>query len=208
MGMEFQINDKYAELMKWHVSQDRRDSYRLMCESEWGVVGDHIKSPKRVLDLGCGLGRMSIYVNWMLKDTSIYWILADSTCATSSRPKFGWNPPGERFYSNLEWTKAFAQDNGLSNFEIFDLVEQDLGSLKDVDLVMSFLSVGFHYPIDGYIETLLGITTEDCVMIFGVRQGRDEHKKIAKYFNKSRLLKQGGTINTREDILVLYGGKR
>ena len=66
---------------------------------------------------------------------------------------------------------------------------------------MSFLSVGFHYPIEQYIEKLLKITTDDCIMIFGVRQNFINLEDYKKYF-KTVLLEKN-SIKTKEQILIL-----
>ena len=205
--MNFKIDGEFKELMELHVSQGC-DNYDLMCESEWAVIKGDFGNPRKVLDLGCGLGRMSIYINNTLGDDGVKWILADSTSdfAQHKSLRFGWNPPAQ-YYNNLQWTEQFSINNGLVNFEIFDIAKSDLGMLEDVDLVMSFLSVGFHYPIERYLETLLRITNASCTLIFGVRKGVYKKKMFKKYFSSVSIRPQDGRIYTKEDILILKGRK-
>ena len=61
--------------------------------SEYSAIEKYIKKPKIILDLGCGLGRMSIFLNWKLQDPDIHYILADGTCNEKpTKIKYGWNP--------------------------------------------------------------------------------------------------------------------
>ena len=202
--MNFILPQEYDQYRYLHVSQSVVDpeQYKIMCESEWNVIKNHIKNPQKVLELGCGLGRMSIFINSMLKNNAHY-ILADSNGSWSGI-KFGWNPV-KKYYNDLNATSNFAVLNGLQNFSIFDLETNHLSDLSEIDLVISFLAVGFHFPIENYLEKLLDITTKNVTMIFGVRVGQYKIKDFNRYFNNILLLKQDGRINTKEDLLILMG---
>jgi hypothetical protein len=141
---------------------------------------------------------MSIFLNKKLSNNPKF-ILADYTMQ-SSVTKYGWNP-GDSFYNDLNLTKEFSRLHGLENFDLLDLQTDELGKLKDVDLIMSFLSVGFHYPIENYIKTLLNIATEDCTMIFGIRSGIYTAKNFEAFFKNISFEKN--KINSKEEILIL-----
>ena len=144
---------EFYDYMAVHVSQTVKnlDIYQIVCESEWDVIKDYIGKPKTILELGCGLGRMSAYINGMIGDDSIKYILVDSNGSPYGKIKFGWNPPKQRFYNNLELTRKFCDMNNLYNCEIVDL-KNIKSQILSVDLIISFLSVGFHYPIESYID--------------------------------------------------------
>ncbi len=202
--MNLKTPKKFDSFRHMHVSQSRKDAanYTVMCESEWAVIQEYIGSPSRVLELGCGLGRMSVYINQMIGGRTHY-ILADS----NGRPKgikFGWDPP-RAFYNDLGATAEFCELNGLENFEIFDLAHRDIIELLPVDMVMSFLAVGFHFPIEDYIDKLIQITKTGGTMIFGIRKGAYTDQAFAKYFEKVVLIPQDQRIVTKEDMLILKG---
>jgi len=199
----------FRDYMAVHVSQTLKniDIYQTVCESEWDVIKDYIGNPKTILELGCGLGRMSVYINGMLDDDSIKYILADSNGSPHGKIKFGWNPPKQRYYNNLEMTRKFCDMNGLNNYEIVNL-KQIKSQVLSVDFVMSFLSVGFHYPIESYMDWLLKILNEGGNMIFGVRKNKYSDHKFEKYFNKCIIIAQDGSVEDKEDILILIDKKK
>lgn len=180
-------------------SKNNEESYLEISMSEYGLIKNSIKSPKNVLELGCGLGRMSVYINSQLQDDSIHYILADST-QYLEEPNHGWEPKGG-FYNDLSLTKRFADDNGMTNFETFNLITTNITTLKNIDLVMSFFSVGFHYSIESYLNDLLDITTDDCVMIFGIRRGIYTEEDFEYYFDNIEIITNEKL--TKEDILIL-----
>jgi SAM-dependent methyltransferase len=141
-------------------------NYSQMSESEYETVKSFISGKKSFLELGCGLGRMSIYCASQIKNHSQF-ILADSTGPINKFIRYGWNPT-DGFYNDLNLTRKFAQLNNLEKNRIFDLNNEDLLTLSNIDVVMSFGSVGYHFPIEPYMEKLLKITKSDCVMIFGL----------------------------------------
>ena len=155
--MKFKIDDEFKYFASKQITQINVDPdfYTKMSISEYNAISKHIENPKKILELGCGLGRMSIFLNSMLKNNAHY-ILADVS-ELSQNIKYGWDPK-ESYYNDLDLTSLFAKKHGLENFETFNLLSQNLNKFENIDLVMSFLSVGFHYPISEYLDTLLNIT--------------------------------------------------
>ena len=118
---------------------------------------------RKILDLGCGLGRNSVIFS---KFVDGHYILADSN-GDSSYP--GWRGDVKEYYNDLELTKTFVEANGLTNYEIFDLEHRELEELEDIDFVFSFLAAGYHFPISQYINRLLDIATPNCLFAFSIR---------------------------------------
>jgi SAM-dependent methyltransferase len=163
--------------MNLHISKTIKDigTYDEVSLCQYEVIQPYLYGKTKILDLGCGLGRMSAFVNKMLKNDNIHYILADGnwdikTCySTTNVPPSGWNP-SSGFYNKLDLTDNFVKVNGLKNYEIFDLKNDEWSKIKEIDFVFSFFAVGFHYPIEQYIDNLLAYTTKDCVFVFGTRE--------------------------------------
>ena len=202
--MKFKFPKDSFDIARKQVTQIEKDSdfYETMSESEYKTIATRIKQPKKILELGCGLGRMSVFLNWMLRDDKAQYILADSTPdRIPEKVRYGWDPDSG-FYNDLAETFDFCRLNGLNNFETFDLKEHKLEKLSNIDLVMSFLSVGFHYPIEMYMDTLYEITSPSCMMVFGVRRGKYNIESFKHMFSDVDIIEQPG-IDTREDILIM-----
>ena len=198
---KFKIADKFKEIAGLQVTQlqKKQDDYYLkISESEYSRIKDIIREPLNVLELGCGLGRFSIYLNSQL-NYNPHFILADFS-KISKKIRYGWNPQ-ESYYNDLSLTAEFCEDNGLQSYEVFDLAKQSIKDLKEIDLVMSFLSVGFHYPIEQYIEDLGNITSDGAILIFGIRVGAYTEKSFPN-FSKAKILPIND-IKTKEEILIL-----
>jgi hypothetical protein len=203
MKIQFNLSGKFKEMSQLQISGDTKANYLKITFSEYEIIKDFIKSPKQVLDLGCGLGRMSVFINSQLQDSSIHYILADST-EVKGKPSYGWNKGG--FYNDLSLTRDFAIEHGLKNFEILDICKEGITTLKNIDLVVSFLAAGFHFPIEDYINDLLKISVREVTMIFGVRRGRYIKSSFSSYFRSTKLFPNFvklGNKRTKEDILIL-----
>ena len=90
---------------------------------------------------------MSVFANWKLNDDQVHFILADANEVTNKNNISGWNP-GRDFYNDMQSTKAFCGENGLKNITLFDINKDDVNDIGKVDLLFSFLAVGFHFPIE------------------------------------------------------------
>ena len=74
---KFIIDDRFKYFANKQITQLAVDPdfYLKMSESEFLVISKHINSPKKILELGCGLGRMSIYTKNMLNLNNSFFIL-------------------------------------------------------------------------------------------------------------------------------------
>jgi len=196
----YTFNDKFEELIKLQITTTVKDMsfYTALSEDEYSVIDNYLSPyPKKVLELWCGLGRMSICLNKKNPGDTRYY-LADSSKIMPE--KYGWNP-GNVWYNDLNLTKEFCDLNGLKNFKIIDLLKEDLSKLKNIDLVCSFMAVGFHYPIENYLTVLKQIMSKDGLMVFGVRKGVYENSEMLSNFYSNSF--HDIPNNSKERILVL-----
>jgi len=133
-------------------------------------IDKHLKPlcPKNVLELGCGVGRASVFLfkKYGWNDTRFY--LADgNTC--EKRYKGKRTEPGE-FYNTVAATNDFCVANGLTNIQFINLEQNLVSSIsRKYDLVYSFLAIGFHWPIDFYLGELSFCCAPGALVIFGIR---------------------------------------
>lgn len=166
---EYKYNDQHYEWMmeqQWEAREFGVKYYHELAVHEWNQIHQYLGHPKTVLELGCGLGRSSVYVNYLLQDDSIQYILADRDGRTTNTGAF--NPVQDEFYNDLEQTEDFCKLNGIKNVMTFD-TEDDWSKLPKVDFVLSTCSFGMHVPIERYIERILSVTEANCTLVFGTR---------------------------------------
>jgi len=218
MAPRFEFNvAPFQDVAKLQVTQILTDPefYRAQSQAEFDAIRPYIDAPKRILELGCGLGRMSVFLNHHLT-CNPHFILADADALPPDpdNVKVGWDP-GEVYYNDLGMTAEFARAHGLTDFETFDIRTRQYAELEPVDLIMSFLSVGFHYPIEHCIDQLMQIIKPNGIMLFGVRKGAYTHPArqvfLHRRFAQIQLdetqiaMALGG--RSKEGLLVLQGPK-
>lgn len=167
---------------------DDLETYSAISEFEYEGYKNFLPNqPKRIMDLGCGLGRVAIYLNAVLQNPDIHYILADTTLDNGHRGL--WDAPNGEFYNDLALTKSFVQLNGMTNFETFDVLHEDWDKLRDIDLIISCCSVGTHVPIERTLSNLLKVASNDCTMIFGIRNWNifsgDKNEMASNYSQNS-----------------------
>jgi len=124
--------------------------------------------PKNVLEIGAGVGRASVYLFKNYKWTNTQFNLLDGDRGNVSFD--GLRNKDKEFYNSLEISNIFCRSNGLSNVNQFDADNDDwLSNLKNIDLVYSFLAIGFHWPIDFYLDKIYDILVSEALVIFGIR---------------------------------------
>lgn len=157
---------KYIELQ----SNNRLEEYSYLPEIDG--VEKYLKdmSPKVAVDVGSGIGRASVfffkYFNW----TDTLFILADGD---SGEKQLSGIRTGEiDFYNSLKATESYCRANGMSNLRTFNLEKlgwEELG--YNPDLVYSFRALGFHWPINSFLEEIYSLLKNKCLLIFDLRAG-------------------------------------
>ncbi|MFN3845161.1 MAG: class I SAM-dependent methyltransferase [Paracoccaceae bacterium] len=102
--------------------------------------------PKRIADIGCGYALFDLFV---ARDTKASVLLID--IEQNTRRHFGYAAEGAA-YSNLSVARRLLEANGIATkrIETLNPEREDLASAVPVDLAVSFLSCGFHYPASSY----------------------------------------------------------
>jgi SAM-dependent methyltransferase len=201
---KFPDDKETMKILNLQVTNKERDAYLKISESEYSLYKEYIpKSVKRVVDLGCGLGRASIYLNSQL-DNDPRFIFADYN-EVSEKVKYGWNPQSST-YNSLRKTKEFAVLNGMINFSTLDLGVKDLSGIDNVDIIISVLAVGFHYPVEGYLSDFHRMIKDDGIIVLGIRPkeygGKYDENSFSELFTTLSYSEDYVSL-TKERILVL-----
>ncbi len=123
-------------------------------------------APKRVADIGCGYAFFDLF---LARDLKADVVLID--LESNEHRHFGFNEEGAA-YSNLDRAKDLLRANGVAAKRITTLNPREKApeSLEPVDLAVSFLSCGFHYPVDAYLPFLDKALAPGGAAIFDLRE--------------------------------------
>lgn len=130
------------------------------------------KTPRVALDVGSGLGRVSVFFFKFLEWNETLFILADGD---SGDKQFAGMRKGKAdFYNSFTATESFCRANGMTNFKTFNLEKSTWNKLPNKpDLVYSFRALGMHWPINSFLEDVYPMLRKKCRLIFELR-GTDE----------------------------------
>ncbi len=148
----------------WELNQNG------LCWGEYRALEPFLREldPSKVLDIGPGLGRSTIFfkkkMGWQNVPFHLYESTGTSTKYTKAGPRFD-----DSFCGNLEVLRAILAFNEIENFEVFDA--QSMGaSLAELpgayDFIYSFFAIGFHWSIGHFLDELLGLMNDRAIGFF------------------------------------------
>lgn len=126
----------------------------------------HELAPRRVADIGCGYAFFDLF---LARDLDADVLLID--LESNDRRHFGFREEGAA-YSSLARARQILRDNRVAAGRIRTLNPRDTApeTAGPVDLAVSFLSSGFHYPVDAYLPFLDRALAPGGAAIFDLRQ--------------------------------------
>ena len=157
------------------------------------------KTCKNIMDIGCGLGIINILLNKFYKDTTSFYLLDKNRI--DKKIKYGFSPNYES-YNDLNETKRILLENNINenNLFLFD-VEKDIKIDSKIDLVISLKSMGYHYPIETYLQLLRKCCNQDTIFIFDLSEGYFNENSFKKYFENIKIIYEEKSIHSLKRLL-------
>ena len=169
------INVVFPEDTKKYVSlQCNGNVEDYTCLAEIGEIEKYLKrTPRVALDVGSGIGRASVFFFKYFKWIKTLFILADGD--SGNIQLCGRRTGGADFYNSLKATESFCRANGMEDFKTFNLEKSGWAKLpRKPDLVYSFKALGFHWPINPFLEVVYPALSQKCRLIFELRAGNPQ----------------------------------
>ena len=133
------------------------------------VVEDKVSAltPKVALEIGAGIGRMSLYFFKKFNWTNTKFIIQDGDADAGNVQKGGIRYSSEdEFYNSFSATRSYLTANGLTSFSTLT----DVTTIEDkVDFVYSFGSIGFHWHINLYLDKIAPLLNPNALVLFEIR---------------------------------------
>jgi SAM-dependent methyltransferase len=137
---------------------------------------------KSILDIGCGIAALDIFLDKLTSPENIF--LLDKT-QIEDGVWYSFYDKGA-FYNSLEIAKQTLILNGVnaSTVKLISAPNDGVIPLEpdSIDVIVSTISWGFHYPIKLYIESVNKLLRRDGVLIVDIRKNTDGFNELAKFF--------------------------
>jgi SAM-dependent methyltransferase len=161
------------------------EAYSADMAGELASIAPHLPQPcLRVLDIGCGIAGIDLLLYRHLEGGLESLHLLDRT-AVAPRVFYGFRSAGA-FYNSLSVARRLLVSNGVPDDIIHTMeVGEDLRIPMEgpLDLVISLISWGFHYPVETYLEQAHALLRAGGRLILDVRKGQGGEQQIARRFS-------------------------
>ena len=141
----------------------------------------------RILDIGCGIAGIDVFLNEHYSDKTMEFYLLDKS-EVAEDVYYSYKEKGA-FYNSLNLAKAVLVNAGIdqNHVHLIEATEHnDINTNCNMDLVLSLISWGFHYPIGTYLDKVYNLLNEGGKLILDIRKGTDGLKLISNRFTKYR----------------------
>ena len=143
---------------------------------EFSTIEKFIKiEDKSFLSIGGGMGGLELIINQTFKNNDYYFIERNYV---SKKVKYGWGGMNnDEGYNNLDLQRNFLKLNemGENQIKIFDYDNDNLPE-RNFDVIISLLSLDYHYDFNIYVEYLRKVSKINTKIIFDTIR--------AEYFTK------------------------
>ena len=139
--------------------------YYEVMNKEFMTVKDFIDSKdKFFLSIGGGMGGLELIINKNFNNNFFSFIEKNYV---SKKVKYGWDNNNNEAYNDLNLQRIFLEENGMdsSRLSVIDF-DNDVFPDNKFDVVISLLSLDYHYDFNIYKNYLKKISHENTKIIF------------------------------------------
>lgn len=162
---------------------------------EYNVIKNFLPDTcQSVLDIGCGIAGINILLNRHYNNSDMKFYLLDKS-EIEDNVFYLFNSKGA-FYNSLELACDTLASNGISKKNIISIIaneKNEIGIDEKVDLIISLISWGFHYPISTYLDRVHEILSENGRLIIDVRNDTDGLSLLTSKFAHVDVIEETAT---------------
>lgn len=151
------------------------DGYQAKKQVGFDALDAYLKVPPvRILDIGCGLAWESRLFNAKY-NTEIWLMDGDVESNKNKHPekanhgKWHNNPDTLLFYHGLDFLDQQLKQANVTNYHLVDVNNINIPGDVKFDVITSWLSCGFHYPVSTYKDLILKHSHENTVIAMDLR---------------------------------------
>ena len=184
-----QKHERYL-LAQRNLTVNDKDSILISFRKYYSSISNFLPEKcNSVLDIGCGLGITNLFVfEHYKRDKNIVFNLFDKT-EYPDELYFGFKEKAA-FYNDLDLAKNVLIDYGIAqnNINAIDAKKENLENLTDIDIVISSIAWGFHFPVSVYINEVVKLMHHESVLILDIRKGTNGLEELNNFFHCKKIL--------------------
>jgi SAM-dependent methyltransferase len=201
------LTTEYA-LTKDSSDEQINNALTTMMIKDYDMIKDILPTQvENILDIGCGLGLIDLALyNHYNGNISINLLDKTNTISEDTSVR-GFNKEYV-FYNSMDATTETLTSNGVTETALhaYEVNDESLKIIegKQFDLILSFLSCGWHYSIETYVELIKKTLKSDGVLILDIRHNTGQLEYAMEHFNlvdtiinTAESKHTGGTIGDR-----------
>lgn len=181
------IDDNYEDFVRRYAVKEPelidKNYFSVMQDTANKLLPFIPSTTSSILDVGCGIAGLDLFFYEKLNSPKLY--LLDKT-AVEQKVWYDFEREGA-FYNSLELARQMLLLNGVSEelIECIDAPDDGVIEIPDrsIDLVVSTISWGFHYPVSTYVKSVAQILSKKGVLIIDIRKGVGGEDELEKFFN-------------------------
>ncbi len=170
------------------------DAYVADMTDEYENIKKHLPQKcNNVLDIGCGIGVINAFINNHYEHDPVFHLLDKSQVEDNIFYLF--NDKGA-FYNSLELARTTLVSNGIVEQNIVLCEANDKNEIpvqEKMDLIISLISWGFHYPLSTYLNQAYDALTEEGTLILDVRKGEGAEDALRAKFMQCKVIDETKT---------------
>lgn len=172
-----------------------KDLYMEDMAHEYAVIKNALPEECRsVLDIGCGIAGINIFIQKHYNNEDLKFYLLDKS-AVEDNVFYLFNARGA-FYNSLDLARDTLMSSGIKkqNIALLEANEKnDISVAGSLDLIISLISWGFHYPIATYLDRVHEILSEKGRLIIDVRKETDGLDLLKSRFSNVQIIEETTT---------------
>lgn len=148
-----------------------------------------LPKPRRVLEIGAGLGRVSVYFREKMGWDRTEFYLLDGDRGTEQVAGVHDRTHPDHFYNSHEAARKFCAANGIAGVDLHTMdaeVDWWRGLAEKFDLAYSFKAIGYHWPAGGYLSILRSVMGPGGVVLLQTRS-RNLGPAMSRRLSKPKL---------------------
>ncbi len=168
-----------------------KEEYLDKLEEEYRWLKPYLpENPDRLLDIGCGVGGLELFLSEHYEEVKPEYYLLDKT-EVSEQVYYQFEDKGA-YYNSLQVANEMLKENEVDEgrIRLLEVEQTEVKDLPPVDLCFSFLSWAFHYPLSTYLDEVLQILKPEGRLILDFRRETGERAECSRCFEEEEVIKK------------------